>query len=213
MACALNMSLPVNASCAGGATAFACTCDAAAFCCDDDDDCACLGRDGGDELFSFSWPLVAGWYAMLVVLFCVGRRGRFAARLCGRRAAAPAAAAPAAAPAAAAAPPPSVRTRRLAEGDERGDACTICLGALKAGDAVAMLPRAPGPRKGGARSLRLARSRDASPGGNASTLRATIARPKTSHIGVGRDRERRLRSWEPSLGARTSTTRSASAHG
>ncbi|KAH8054430.1 hypothetical protein JL720_14450 [Aureococcus anophagefferens] len=55
------MSLPVNASCAGGATAFACTCDAAAFCCDDDDDCACLGRDGGDELFSFSWPLVAGW--------------------------------------------------------------------------------------------------------------------------------------------------------
>lgn len=70
-----------NITCLSSSPADSCTCDASVFCCPSEA-CACGGNKTKDTLFTFSWPLVAGWYAMLVILFCFGRRGRFASRFC-----------------------------------------------------------------------------------------------------------------------------------
>lgn len=114
--CGLNLSLPVsNHTCSSGQLAYGCTCDVAIFCCQGED-CACFDRKESGELFSFSWPLVAGWYTMLVVLFCFGRRGRF---VCGGGRPPPATAAEGEAVAEASAPP-RVKTRRLGEKDVAG---------------------------------------------------------------------------------------------
>jgi len=75
MRCFLNTSaVIVNHS--GCVEAYACSCDASVICCAGDPCDACAAESSDDaRLFQFSWPLVAGWYAMLVVLFCFGRRG------------------------------------------------------------------------------------------------------------------------------------------
>uniref|UniRef100_A0A7S3NIV3 RING-type E3 ubiquitin transferase n=1 Tax=Aureoumbra lagunensis TaxID=44058 RepID=A0A7S3NIV3_9STRA len=81
--CILNESLPViNYSCANGANAYACSCDISVTCCARMDCPECYESSDSDQLFSFSWPLVAGWYIMLVILFCLGRRGRVGDHLC-----------------------------------------------------------------------------------------------------------------------------------
>mmetsp|Transcript_18616 Transcript_18616/g.62855 ORF Transcript_18616/g.62855 Transcript_18616/m.62855 type:complete len:264 (+) Transcript_18616:194-985(+) len=82
--CGLNTTLAHNATCSDGTVkyAFSCTCDEKILCCADTPCADCSSDKKTDELFTFSWPLVMGWYALLVILFCFGRRGRVVSRLC-----------------------------------------------------------------------------------------------------------------------------------
>ncbi|KAJ8602211.1 hypothetical protein CTAYLR_003641 [Chrysophaeum taylorii] len=146
--CGPNRTQPIyNAtSCAAGVVAFPCTCEATVLCCGTGDCERCYESEQKDALFSFSWPLVAGWYAMLVVLFCFGRRGRFVNRHCfffpmGRRRddARPEAGSDASRTEVEITP--VVKTRLITEADlgDEPPVCTICLNPLALDDVVAAL--------------------------------------------------------------------------
>lgn len=139
--CGLNLTHPIlNYTSCPAQLAYSCLCDPSIICCEQEACDRCFSSDDPRELFTFSWPLVAGWYAMLVVLFCFGRRGRFMPRsgFIFRRQETPArqdrddefrdvd---------------PVVKTRRLEESDigEEAPACCICLNPLVVGDSVAAL--------------------------------------------------------------------------
>lgn len=125
-------------TCVGGLW-YQCKCRAEVICCSAPG-VACPNcvehTDDPSALFSFSWPLVAGWYAMLVVLFCFGRRGRFVNRFCLRRRREP----DVEAPNDDLEITPVVKTRLLQEADIVDDpVCTICLSPLLVGEQVAAL--------------------------------------------------------------------------
>mmetsp|Transcript_11799 Transcript_11799/g.47604 ORF Transcript_11799/g.47604 Transcript_11799/m.47604 type:complete len:331 (-) Transcript_11799:229-1221(-) len=82
--CVVPNATAYNSTACPSGVAFLCSCDAAVLCCDT----ICRECHRGDDpaaLLRFSWPLVAAWYAMLIVLFCFGRRGRLSDRFCGFR--------------------------------------------------------------------------------------------------------------------------------
>ena len=119
---------------------FRCDCNFDVVCCDGESCDSCFGSSKNDPFLSFSWPLVAGWYVILIILFCFGRRGHlWGRRSCGRRAAV-------------ADPEPevesceleltpivstrAVETKDLASDDEEPVVCTICFEPFAIGDTV-----------------------------------------------------------------------------
>mmetsp|Transcript_2198 Transcript_2198/g.5616 ORF Transcript_2198/g.5616 Transcript_2198/m.5616 type:complete len:238 (-) Transcript_2198:295-1008(-) len=141
--CGLNMTFPMaNQTGCVGYLAYKCLCGVDIVCCDDGTTCeACYESDDGDRLFSFSWPLVAAWYAMLVVLFCFGRRGRLINHRCfffGRRTTEDSSTDETTRELEIA---PVVKTRRLVDADigDEPPSCVICLNRLVVDDEVAAL--------------------------------------------------------------------------
>lgn len=145
-ACERNESLTIQdyQGCDEGTIAYKCPCDPTVICCENEACRSCYNPEQKDELFTFSWPLVAGWYAMLVVLFCFGRRGRFVNRSCfsfGRRRQDEPARNMEDDDRRELEPPPVVKTRELVEADVGAEppTCVICLDRLAIGDVIASL--------------------------------------------------------------------------
>lgn len=141
--CGVNETHPIaNYTGCGGSVAFQCLCVQSVVCCENQ--CDKCRQNQKDSTFTLSWPLVAGWYAMLVVLFCLGRRGRLMGRHCvtfrrwrsrddevtgdrNQRGDVEMT--------------PGIKTRQVVEADLATDSpsCCICINRIVVGDIVAVL--------------------------------------------------------------------------